>query len=260
MFLSFAFASSLFALARGSTTLTGQYSCMTQGSYELCNNQWGIADGTGNQTATLISTSGNDISWSTTWTWADNENDVKTCKNPFVTLHGCLTLQADTNVESTTAKGMMLSGITSAPTVWNWEYVTESSDIRADVSYDIWIGTTADGAQASSTSSYEIMIWLSGLGGIQPVGSLQTSDVSIAGYTWDVWEGPNSSWETISFVSQDGNINDFNVDLNEFFTWIIENEGVSSSLYLQAIESGTEPFTGSAELMVNSYSVSVTTA
>lgn len=43
--------------------------------------------------------------------------------------------------------------------------MTQSDGIRADVSYDIWIGTTADGAQASSASSYEIMIWLSGLGG-----------------------------------------------------------------------------------------------
>ncbi|KAG6382029.1 glycoside hydrolase family 12 protein [Boletus reticuloceps] len=244
MFLSFAFVTCLFALARGQTTLTGQYACLTQGNYELCNNQWGIADGAGNQSATLISTSGNDISWSTTWTWADNENDVKTY----------------TNVESTTAKGMLLSDVTSAPTTWNWEYATESSGIRADVSYDIWIGTVPNGAQASSTSSYEIMIWLSGLGGIQPVGSLQTSDVSIAGYTWNAWKGPNGNWETISFVSQDGNINDFSADLNEFFTWLIDNEGVSSSLYLQAIESGTEPFTGSAELLTSSYSVSVTTA
>lgn len=100
MLLSLASVTGLFALARGSTTLTGQYTCLTQGNYELCNNQWGIgerrggsnectaelgpfvADGTGNQTAILISTSGNDISWSTTWTWADNENDVKTCKTP----------------------------------------------------------------------------------------------------------------------------------------------------------------------------------
>ncbi|GBE77944.1 glycoside hydrolase family 12 protein [Sparassis latifolia] len=243
MFLSLAFVSGLIALVKGQTTITAQYACVTSGNYELCNNQWGIDDGTGSQNATLISTSGNDISWSTTWTWADNENDVKTY----------------TNVESTTAKGMLLSAITSAPTSWDWEYVTESSGIRADVSYDIWFGTTADGAQASSDSSYEIMIWLSGLGGIQPVGSENQTDVSLAGYSWDIWSGPNSNWETISFVSQDGNINDFSEDLNTFFTYLIDNYGVSSSLYLQGIETGTEPFTGSAELLTNSYSVTVNT-
>ncbi|KAF8435117.1 glycoside hydrolase family 12 protein [Boletus edulis BED1] len=227
MFLSFAFVTCLFALARGRTTLTGQWTCLTRGNYELCNNQWGMANGIGNQSATLISTSGNDISWSTTYTWADNESDVKSY----------------TNVESTTAKGMPLCDITSAPTTWNWEYVTKTSGVHADVAYDIWIGTTPNGAQASSTSSYEIMIWLSSLGGASPLGSLQ-SEVYIAGYTWN----------------PDGHINDFSADLNDFFTWIIDNQGVSSSLYLQAIESGTEPFIGCAELLTNCYSVSVTTA
>jgi len=57
-----------------------------------------------------------------------------------------------------------LCDITTAPTAWDWEYTTQSSGIRADVAYDIWIGTTPDGIQASSSSSYELMIWLSGLG------------------------------------------------------------------------------------------------
>ncbi|KAL6301694.1 glycoside hydrolase family 12 protein [Sparassis latifolia] len=243
MILSLVFVSALAAMARASTTITGQYDCVTGGNYQLCNNQWGISDGTGSQNATLISTSGNTISWSTTWTWANNPNDVKTY----------------TNVESTTAKGVLLSAITSVPTSWDWEYVTESSGIRADVSYDIWIGTTADGAQASSSSSYEIMIWLSGLGGVQPVGSLSKSGVSLAGYSWNVWEGPNSNWETISFVSASGDLTSFSTDLNTFFQYLIENYGVSSSLYLQGIETGTEPFTGSAELLTNSYSVSLST-
>ncbi|KAH7920699.1 glycoside hydrolase family 12 protein [Leucogyrophana mollusca] len=214
MFLSLGFATGLIALVKGQTTLSGQYDCITAGNYNFCNNQWGIADGSGSQTATLLSTSGNEISWYTTWTWADNENDVKTY----------------TNVASDTAEGIVLSTITSAPTSWNWEYVTESSGIRADVSYDIWVGTTPDGVQVSTDSSYEIMIWLSGLGGIQPVGSLTTADVYLAGYTWDVWTGPNSNWETITFVSQDGNINDFTADLNSFFQYLISNDGVDSSL------------------------------
>lgn len=44
MFLSLAFVSGLFAFARGQTTLTGQYTCLTQGNYGLCNNQWGIGE------------------------------------------------------------------------------------------------------------------------------------------------------------------------------------------------------------------------
>lgn len=82
--------------AQAATTLTGQYSCATSGNYQLCNDQWGsgmhitsaaaststhamIGNGEGSQTSTLESTSGDSITWSTTYTWSENENDVKSC-------------------------------------------------------------------------------------------------------------------------------------------------------------------------------------
>lgn len=164
------------------------------------------------------------------------------------------------------------------------------------------------------------MIWLSGLGGIQPVGSQILSNVEIAGHSWNLWKGPNANWEVLSFVSATGNINDFNVDLNDFFRksfvvagvffplyfigryseaaltffrerladilalpdlkieYLTSEQGVASSQvsvsalpyyillsepffiltqYLQAIQTGTEPFTGSADLFIANFSVSV---
>ncbi|KDQ52790.1 glycoside hydrolase family 12 protein [Jaapia argillacea MUCL 33604] len=206
-----------------STSLTGQYTCVTIGNYELCGNQWGIANGVGSQNATLISASGNDISWSTTYTWADNENDVKTF----------------TNALSNTAKGVQLSAITSAETTYDWYYNTQSSGLRADVSYDIWFGAAESGTAASSSSSYEIMVWLSGLGGIEP--------------------GPTETWETYSFIPSTAgtSITSFSADLNVFFKYLTANEGISTALYVQAIQAGTEAFTGSAELTVSLYSVSL---
>jgi len=229
--------------ARAATVLTGQYSCATSGNYELCNDQWGSGDGTGSQNTTLESTSGNSITWSTTYTWADNENDVKTYAN----------------VQPTSgASGMTLADITSAPTTYNWEYTSQSSGLRADVSYDIWTGTSA-GDPASSTSSYEIMIWLSGEGGIDPVGSQIDSGITVAGNTWNLWSGPNSNWQTISFVSANGNINSFSADINDFFQYLEENQGVATSQVLQAIQAGTEAFTGTATLTVSDFSVTVNT-
>ncbi|EED80546.1 endo-1,4-beta-D-glucanase [Postia placenta Mad-698-R] len=232
----------LAACARSQTTLTGQYTCATSGNYELCQDQWGSANGVGSQNSTLVSTSGNTISWTTTYTWANNENDVKTFAN----------------VLQTTYQGITLSTITSAPTSWTWEYESSSSGLRADVAYDIWFGSAA-GDAGSSTSTYEIMIWLSGEGGIQPVGSESTSGISLAGYTWNLWAGENTNWETYSFVSASGNINDFSGDLTDFFNYLYDNEGVSDSQILQAIQTGTEAFTGTATLNVESFSVSVET-
>lgn len=84
--------------AKAATVLTGQYSCATSGNYQLCNDQWGsgryipslavsasthatAGNGEGSQNSTLESTSGTSITWSTTYTWSENENDVKTCES-----------------------------------------------------------------------------------------------------------------------------------------------------------------------------------
>lgn len=167
--------------------------------------------------------------------------------------------------------------------------------------YDIWTGWAASGNPASSDSSYEIVIWLSGRGGyvrslrlllfsevvapltkhalysVQPIGQQVQCSVSIAGHNWNLWQGPNANWEVLSFVSADGDITDFNADLKQFFgallyfasSWWHEtdarpttdylqwNYGVSQWQYIQAIQTGTKPFTGSASLFTNNFNVAL---
>jgi len=231
----------LAAVLASAQTITGATTCEAAGAYTLCQNLWGASAGTGSQNSTLVSTSGNAVSWSTNWNWANGPNNVKSYAN----------------VEHNTAKGVQLQNIATAPTAWNWTYQTQSSGIRADVSYDIWFGAAQSGNPASNASSYEIMIWLSGLGGIQPVGQQITTGTQVAGYSWNLWSGPNSNWHVFSFVSASGDINNFNVDLNAFFQYLIAQQGVSGSQYVQAIQTGTEPFTGSANLIINSFSVTI---
>ncbi|KAI0952792.1 hypothetical protein AcW1_007183 [Taiwanofungus camphoratus] len=223
--------------------LTGPSACLTAGAYTLCQNQWGASTGIGSQNSTYIDAYGSMISWMTDYTWAESPNNVKTYAN----------------VLQNSAKGMQLSAITSAPTSWQWAYLTETPGLRADVSYDIWTGVPSAGAPASNASSYEIMIWLSGQGGITPVGSQILANIPIAGYTWNLWRGPNANWEVLSFVSADGNINDFNADLKDFFDYLITSQSVASTQYLQAIQTGTEPFVGNATLFIASFSADVYT-
>ncbi|KAL5477013.1 hypothetical protein ACEPAI_3200 [Sanghuangporus weigelae] len=224
-------------------TITGRDDCLPAGNYVLCQNLWGADSGVGNQNLTLISANDDVVSWSTTWTWSNSENSVKTYPN----------------VEHLSAKGVQVGSIVSAPTTWDWRYTVESPGIRADVAYDLWIGPTTSGTPASPSSAYEIMIWLSGKGGVQPVGSPVISAVSLAGHNWDLWRGPNQNWEVLSFVILDGDEQAFNADLNEFIRYLIENQGMSSSQYLHSIQAGTEPFTGYADLLTESYSVAIAT-
>ncbi|KAI0261256.1 endocellulase [Gloeopeniophorella convolvens] len=225
----------LFASSVVAQTITGQYDCEPAGQYTLCQNLWGKSSGVGSQSSTLVSASGNSVSWSTNYTWANNSNNVKSYAN--------------------------LSAITSAPTIWNWHYVTQSSGIqlRADISYELWLGKASSGSPATPASSYEIMIWLSGLGGIQPVGSQILTGISVGGHTWNLWKGPNANWQVLSFVPATGDITNFNADLKDFLNYLVSNQGVASTQSsvrrVQAIQTGTEPFVGTANLVIDSYSV-----
>ena len=61
--------------------------------------------------------------------------------------------------------GVQLQNVKSAPTVWQWTHESQSQGIRVDVAFDVWTGVQPRGDPATFASSYEIMIWLTGLGG-----------------------------------------------------------------------------------------------
>ncbi|KAH9849453.1 endocellulase [Lenzites betulinus] len=221
-------------------TLNGQYDCAAAGSYELCQNLWGESSGWGSQSTSLLSTNGNSVSWRTVWNWQNSPNNVKSYAN----------------VNANTAKGVQLASLKSAPTAWQWTYENQNN-VHADVSYDIWLGWAQSGNPASSASSYEIMIWLSGKGGVEPVGQQVQSAISLGGHNWNLWQGPNANWEVLSFVSADGDVTNFNADLADFFHFLQDHYGVSQWQYVQAIQAGTEPFTGSASLLTTNYNVAL---
>ncbi|KAI0330513.1 concanavalin A-like lectin/glucanase [Cubamyces sp. BRFM 1775] len=224
-------------------TLQGPNDCTAAGAYTLCQNLWGADTGVGSQTTTLLSFSGNSVSWSTTYQWSQSPDNVKSYPN----------------VGHNTAKGMQLQDIVTAPTSWQWTYQSASSDLRADVSYDIWTGVPQSGDPASAASSYEIMIWLSNRGGVGGIGNVVAPNIQIGGHTWNLKYGPNSNWNVFSFITAEGDITNFDADLNDFFQYLINNQGVAKTQYLQGIQTGTEPFTGSADLVINNFSVSVST-
>lgn len=114
--------------------------------------------------------------------------------------------------------------------------------LLADVSYDAFLFSEAS---TTGAHDYEIMIWLSALGGAEPIGyGTPIASPTIGDYTWDLYEGTNTegtnTWTVFSFVAP-SEITDFAGDINDFFTYLIDYNGVSSSEYLQTIGAGTEP-------------------
>ncbi|OKP12397.1 hypothetical protein PENSUB_2133 [Penicillium subrubescens] len=138
------------------------------------------------------------------------------------------------------------------PTTWRWSYT--GSNIVADVSYDIFTSNSPDGSLA-----YEIMIWLAALGGAGPISSTgkPVATVEIAGTTWDLFKGPNSSWTVFSFVARTEQTS-FNADLLDFFEYLIHYQGMPAAQYMSGIAAGTEPFSGSnAQLTTSEYVLSI---
>jgi len=217
--------------------LTTQWQCETEnaGYYTLCLNLWGESGASsGSQTAQMTGSSGNSISWVTNWNW-----------------NGGTGVKSYTNVGLQKNVPKQLSAISSVPSVWDWSYPTQSN-VKADVAYDIWFAASATGS-----STYEIMIWLGESAGIAPIGS-PIATVTIAGYSWTLWKGTNSTWTVFSFVrGGSSDITAFSGDLNAFFKYLTTSQGVSSSQFLTAVQAGTEPTTGSAQLKTTNYSVVV---
>ncbi|KAK6978105.1 concanavalin A-like lectin/glucanase domain-containing protein [Favolaschia claudopus] len=229
-------------LAKRGAVLTAQFATESEinGRFILENNLWGQSAATsGFQSSQVTATNGNAVTWHTTYTWTGGNFQVKSYAN----------------LDLRTGLGKSISSISSIPTTWQWTYSSASSNLVADVSYDLWLSNVAGSGGASSSSTFEIMVWLSTRGGAGPAGS-QIGTASVNGVTWRLFKGTVSTWTVFSFVAPN-EITNFNSDLKPFLTFLTQNQGVPSSQLLVQAQAGTEPFIGSATLTTNSYSISI---
>ncbi|KAL5346873.1 hypothetical protein ACLOAV_008016 [Pseudogymnoascus australis] len=224
------------------TEICGQWDSIQTGSYTLYQGLWGIDSATsGSQCSTYESLTGDTIAWSTKWTWQGGEYNVKSYANIVVT--------QDT--------GHQVSAIQSIPSKWTWAY-TAGTGVVANVAYDIFSSTTA-GGNSDGSSDYEIMIWLAAIGGAGPISSTSSAiaSVTVAGHEWDLWYGLNGSMKVYSFVAA-SEVNSFDGDLLEFYTYLVSSQGFSDAQYITSIGAGTEPFVGTDAVMATSgYSVAL---
>jgi xyloglucan-specific endo-beta-1,4-glucanase len=222
------------------TSYCGQWDSVTAGSYSLNLDQWGEASATSGQScAQLTSLNGNTIAWTTTWTWA-----------------GAGGVKSFTDMQLNAGLNQQLSAITSIPTIWDWEQ--SSSSVTADVAFDLFTASTPGGSNVN-----EVMIWLANINS-GPIASSYTSsgavptttDISLAGYTWNLYKGPNGDTTVYTFIPSSGQwITSLNADINVFLKYLTEHQGVSSSQYLKTLQAGTEATLGSATLTTSAYSV-----
>ncbi|KAI5787301.1 concanavalin A-like lectin/glucanase domain-containing protein [Geopyxis carbonaria] len=217
----------------------GQWdSVTTSNNYIIYNNLWGSSAATsGSQCTGLDSASGTTVAWHTSWTWAGGQYNVKSFANANLIF---------------TPK--QISAISSIPSTVKYTY-TGTTGAVANVAYDIFTSSTS----GSSSSEYEVMIWLAALGGAGPISSTGSAvaTVTIAGVSWKLYDGYNGSMHVFSFVAV-STVTSFSGDAKLFLNYLVSNYGMPSSQYVNTLQAGTEPFVGtSAKLTVSAFSVAV---
>ncbi|KAI0029135.1 glycoside hydrolase family 12 protein [Vararia minispora EC-137] len=236
-----AHAAPLAELDPRATTYCGQWDTANAGTYTLYLDQWGLSGASsGSDCATITSQSGSTVAWTTTWTWT-----------------GGTGVKSFTNIQQNSGINKQLSSISSIPSTWVWSQ-TSSGTVVADVAYDLFTSSSAGGS-----NQYEIMIWLANFNA-GPISSSYNSagqpvpvksSVSIAGHTWNLYSGSNGANAVFSFLPTSGTVQNFRGDIKAFFTYLINNEGLSSSQYLTTAQAGTEATSGSATLTTSKYSL-----
>lgn len=226
------------------TPITGQFDSINAGQYSLLNDLWGEYDAaSGSQTSQITSLNGNYIAWETAYTWTGGPDQVKSFAN----------IQLNDGINQ------QLSAISSLPTDWQWS--VSNTSVAADVAYDLFTSWSPGGSNVN-----EIMIWLANInsGPISANYNAQgqavpiVSNISLEGYTWNLYSGSNGVNQVYSFLLTSGStIQSFTGDIYPFLSYLIDNEGMNTAQYLTCAQAGTEAFTGTATFTTYAYSLAI---
>ncbi|MFE4535368.1 hypothetical protein ACFRKB_09860 [Streptomyces scopuliridis] len=219
--------------------MCGQYDRATVGAYTVQNNAWNQR---GEQ---CVSPTGSGLEV----TKAEGEVPTNGAPKSYPSIfNGC----HYTACSPGTKLPARINSITSAPTSVSYGY---TADGIYNATYDIWLDPEP---KKDGVSQVEIMIWANKVGSIQPIGSDTGATVTIAGTTWQVWEGGNGQNRVISYVAPSA-VADLGFDVKEFVAHANSRGFGDSSWYLTSVQAGFEPWKGGAGLKVNSFSSEVNT-
>ena len=137
----------------------------------------------------------------------------------------------------------------------SWSTTQPGGSNAYDVAYDIWFNQTP--TTSGQPNGTEVMIWLNHDGSVQPFGSQIASNVTIGGTSYNVWEGAQSSWNTVSYTMNTAATSVSNLDIDQITQDAINRGYIQKSWYLIDVEAGFELWQGGAGLATNSFSVNV---
>ena len=233
------------AQAATSTLCQSQTASVSGGTYIVQNNEWGSS------APECITTDGN-----ADFTVASSSISNGTSGAPG----GYPSIYQGFHWGSCSAGGLssspvQVSSLTQGKVTTSWSTTQPGGSSAYDVAYDIWFNQTP--TTTGQPNGTELMVWLNHNGPVQPFGSVVASNVSLGGHTYNVWEGTQSSWDTVSYVMTSPATSVANLDIGTLTQDMVSRGYTKSSWYLIDVEAGFELWQGGAGLKTNSFSVSV---
>jgi Glycosyl hydrolase family 12/Cellulose binding domain len=233
------------ALAATTTLTQMQFTSVAGGVYNVQNNEWGSG------AAESITTDGN-ADFTVANSAIDNATNGAPGGYPSI-YQGCHWGNCTSGGLSATP--IQVSNITTGKVTTSWSTTQPGGSNDYDVAYDIWFNQTP--TTTGQPNGTELMIWLNHNGPVQPFGSEVATNVSIGGRSYNVWEGSQGGFDTVSYTMTTGTTSVSGLDLAPLVQDAVGRGYTQSSWYLIDMEAGFELWQGGAGLATNSFSVDI---
>jgi xyloglucan-specific endo-beta-1,4-glucanase len=223
----------------GNTCQSGWGSIM--GKYILNNNWWGTSGATGEQCLWGTCQDGDVVGWVTNWNWSGGTSSVLTYTSiVFGWQYGFQVSNTGLPIQVSTNKAINCG----------WDFALTQTSGAYNVAYDIWLHTSAN-PPSNGGQSDEIMIWLNEAGNPAPAGSTYASGISIAGTTWNLWEG-NVGWPVHSYV-RTSNTSSAVMNVMAFMGDLVSRGRIPNTRYVTGVQAGIEVRSGGGTLTTNGF-------
>jgi hypothetical protein len=234
------------AQAATTTLCQEQTASVSSGTYIVQNNEYDSS------ASECVTTDGN-ADFTVANSAIDNATDGSPGAYPSI-YQGCH--WGDCSSGGLTSTPIEVSSLTTGKVTTSWSTTQPGGSSNTyDVAYDIWFNQTP--TTDTQPNCTELMVWLNHNGSVQPYGSEVDSNVTVGGNTYNIWEGAQSSWNTISYDMTTGTTSVSNLDIGTLAQNAVSLGYLSSSCYLIDVEAGFELWQGGAGLATNSFSVDV---
>jgi cellulose 1,4-beta-cellobiosidase len=153
------------------------------------------------------------------------------------------------------ATPVQVSNITTGKVTTSWSTTQPGGSNAYDVAYDIWFNQTP--TTTGQPNGTELMIWLNHNGPVQPFGSEIATNVSLGGRGYNVWEGSQGGFDTVSYTMTTGTTSVSGLDLAPLVQDAVGRGFTKSSWFLIDMEAGFELWQGGGGLATSSFSVNI---